>query len=485
MVPPDFSGDGTIVTKNVAEFRQADMPEKTLGFWKLAGPGAILVGLSIGAGEIVIWPRIVAEFGGSMIWAAILGVFLQMWLNIEIGRYTIATGESVYTGFSRIWRGFGVIFILFNVFGWLAPGWGRASGLALKALLVGPGGFGSDTFWTVVTFAGVAIILFGPRVAYKSVEKTVELLVVVVTVSLIVVAIQVGTTQAWGELARGAVNVPYRDPGMSVKAFFIAIVFAGAGGTANLFYTFYLRDKGLGMGGRVPAMENPLRGVKHATGVVGYSYEDTEANAGRFRAWFNHIRKDTMLFFWGLNTATILLFIFGALAVLHPQGIVPGEGTLIWDMSNILGESWGVGGRFLFLMVGLATLFSTQLTLVDGVSRSIADIIYTSFPATRNRDLGYWYVVIASVWIVAGCGITWIMEARGVGDLGFLFNAAYVGGFAMAVYAPLLLILNYRHLPKSARPGPVHTFMMLVCCAVYGGFAIACVLWELGLLTEG
>lgn len=38
--------------------KTADLPEMTLPFWKIAGPGAILVGLSIGAGEIVIWPRI-------------------------------------------------------------------------------------------------------------------------------------------------------------------------------------------------------------------------------------------------------------------------------------------------------------------------------------------------------------------------------------------------------------------------------------------
>ena len=41
-----------------------------------------------------------------MIWAAALGVFLQLWINFEVGRWTIATGETVYTGYSRIWRGF-------------------------------------------------------------------------------------------------------------------------------------------------------------------------------------------------------------------------------------------------------------------------------------------------------------------------------------------------------------------------------------------
>ena len=114
------------------------MPQRTLPFWKMTGPGAVLVGLSIGAGELVIWPRIAAQHGASMVWAAALGVFLQLWVNFEIGRWTIATGESAYKGFARVWRGFGVAFIAFNFFGWFFPGWARVSGTALKALILGP-----------------------------------------------------------------------------------------------------------------------------------------------------------------------------------------------------------------------------------------------------------------------------------------------------------------------------------------------------------
>lgn len=39
-----------------------------------------------------------------MIWAAMLGVFVQLWINIEIGRWAIATGESAMTGLARVSR---------------------------------------------------------------------------------------------------------------------------------------------------------------------------------------------------------------------------------------------------------------------------------------------------------------------------------------------------------------------------------------------
>lgn len=105
-----------------SDFQIAEMPEKPVGFWKLAGPGIILVGLSIGAGEIIVWPRLTAQFGASMTWGAVVGVFIQLWVNFEIGRWTTVTGESAFAGFSRVWKGFAPIFALFTLFGWIAPG---------------------------------------------------------------------------------------------------------------------------------------------------------------------------------------------------------------------------------------------------------------------------------------------------------------------------------------------------------------------------
>jgi Mn2+ and Fe2+ transporters of the NRAMP family len=462
------------------DFKTRDLPEKKMPFWKMVGPGAILVGLSIGAGEIIVWPRIVAEFGAGMVWAAVVGVFLQLWVNFEVGRWTIATGETVYTGYCRVWRGFAPLFLLLTVLGWIAPGWGRASGLALKALLVGPGGWGSDTFWTTVTFAAVALILFGPKIIYQSVEKTIEALVAVIVIGLLMVAFVVGSADTWKELGAGLVNIGYRDPGLTVKALFIAIVFAGAGGTANLFYSFYLRDKHIGMGAYLPSLQNPLRGWTEAISSTGFRFEETEENRNRFKAWWDYVKKDQVLFFWALNTFTILLFIFGALAVLRPKGIVPAQGTLIWDEAHVLGEIWGGPGRVLFLLVGVATLFSTQLALVDGVARSIADIVYTNFKGARKRELGWWYLVMAGTWIVAGCLITYVMEKKGVSELGFLFNAAYMGGFAMAIYVPLMLYINRRFLPRTARPGLPCTVMMIVASLIYIGFAVSCIWWEIG-----
>ena len=460
----------------------ADLPEKKLSFWQLAGPGAILVGLSIGAGEIMLWPYLIDRFGPSLAWAAFLGVFIQFWINLEIARYTVATGETVYTGLARLWRGFGAVFILFNVFGWIAPAWAMASGLALKALLVGPDGWGSGGAWTAITFGIVALTLYGPKVVYSGVEKMVSALVAVITVGLVVVAVVVGTGQDWADLGWGVASFGLVPVGVDTKTLFVAITAAGAAGTANLFYSFYLRDKHIGMGARMPELRNPLRDRVEKEATTGYLYPETPENASRFRAWFRHVTGDQALFFWGLNSFTILLFIFVGIAILRDSPEVLTQGQVVNAEAQAIGAALpGMAGgamRVVFLLVGFATLFSTQIALVDGVARSIAEILHVQYPATRSRPAGWWYLVVSAVWMVASTLLAAFLEARGITEMGFLFNAAYLGGFCMAVYTPVLLWVNHRFLPKSARPGVLCTAMTAGAALFYVVFAALSLVWE-------
>ncbi|NCO39388.1 MAG: hypothetical protein COZ06_34645 [Armatimonadetes bacterium CG_4_10_14_3_um_filter_66_18] len=457
----------------LAPFEVADLPDKTKTFWQLVGPGAILVGLSIGSGELIMWPVIVATFGAGMIWAAAVGVFTQYWVNQELGRYTLATGESVYTGFARVWRGFAPLFILLNVAGWILPGWAVASGGALKALVVGTDGAGSSAMWTWITFALVALLLFGPKLIYSCVEKTEMILVAIVSVGLIVVAACVAKGSTWAEVGHGVLNFPHIDPKISMTQFFGALVFAGAGGTSNVFLNYYLRDKNLAMGARAEKVVNPLRGAEEKVPSTGFQCEPTEANLARWRQWFTHWRWDQAVFFWFLNTLTIMLFIVGALAVLRPRHLVPQGFEVAVTQAHILGEIIGKPGWYLMLIVAFATLFSTQLTLVDGCARTISDILYVNFEWAKKRSLSWWYAVIAGGWIVVGC----LLAGLNFPPLLLLITGACMGGVAMAVYCPMTLYINHRFLPKEFRPGWVSKLFLGWASLLYGTFALY-TLWQ-------
>ncbi len=80
--------------------------------------------------------------------------------------------------------------------------------------------------------------------------------------------------------------------------------------------------------------------------------------------------------------------------------------------------------------------------------------------------------------IVFGVLITPLLEIMGIATLDFLFNAAYVGGFAMAVFVPLTLYINLRHLPRSARPGWLNIAMVTIASMVYVCYAVYCLIYE-------
>jgi hypothetical protein len=472
---------------HLPDYRRAELPSYPGSFWRLVGPGAVLVGLAIGAGELIIWPTAVGRYGAGMIWAAGLGILLQMIINLEIARYALATGETVYTGYARLWRGFAILFIVLNVTSWLLPGWARSCGEAFRALILGPQTTalegGPDWVWTTLTFFIVALMLFGPKVVYRSVERCTSAMVVIAVLGLIVLAALLGSTELWLAVARGAVNFGHKEAGVSYPQFFSWIVFAGAGGTANLFFCFYLRDKNMGMGGRIPVLRNILRDREPRDSLTGYRFPDNRENRGRWRRWWRHAIREQLVFFWFLNSFTILLFIFASLAVVHPlteAGVVQWEGLRAFYQGKEIGflamEAVALGRVFpplttVFLLVAVATLLSTQLTLVDGVSRSISDIVHTNFRVARGRPLGFWYAVVAAAWMILGCFLTWVLETSTRAQ-SFLFLTGFSGGIAMAIYCPLTLLLNRRFLPTSARPGPWMTILMGLVSLFYVGYAV-------------
>jgi len=429
---------------------------------------------------MILWPWITAKFGAGMVWAAALGVFIQLWVNLEIGRWAVATGESVLIGFARFSRISIYYFMVLLIISALLPAWARTTGIALRTMLFGLEGPGPDWMWTALVFATVFAILFGPKRMYSSIERVVSFLVLVIVGGMVVVAFNVGTFADVGEFAKGFTKVGQiqLDDELTALRFFGAIVFAGAGGFGNLYYAYYLRDKGIGMGAKIPALANPFRGKKKGEVMVGYKYRDNEDNVTRFRDWFTYVILDNTMYFWILNTATMCLFMFGAFVVLHPAGIVPSQNDFIWDLSAMLETTMGTWGRYLFFVVAMAAMFSTQLAISDGAYRLWTDILHTNFAWARRWAPNQWYLILAITLMSLGVASTWTLETfPNISALDFFFFNAVVGGFAMALYVPLLLVINFKFLPKSAQPKAINVFMMVCAAATYISFALY-VLWS-------
>lgn len=455
----------------LAPLSVTDLPPKTGGFTKVLGPGAILLGLSIGSGELILWPTMVAEYGPSMAWAPLLGVFLQYWVNQELGRYVLATGESVYTGFARLSRVFVFFFLFVSTAQHLLPAWALASGGALKALLVGTQGWGSITFWTWCTFLLVALSLFLAKFVYRVIEVIMIILTTVIVMGLIFCVSIAADAGTWREVGRGVLDFGFVDPRVDKLHFFAALVFSGVGGTGNIFLNYYLRDKGEGMGARMGRNINPLRGHPETVPSTGFIFSPTEENLRSWRAWFTAFRLEQATTFWFTTSFSIMLFFVAAAATLYPKGLVPQGFEIAVTQAHILEGILGGPGRYLFLLVAFATLFSTQLAIVDGMARTISDLVYVNFEAARRWSLSLWYILLVGVWIFAGS----LLVLFPVDPLWLFISNACFGGLAMAVYCPLTLIINHRFLPPGARPGYLSSLFIALAATVYAFFIVLCV----------
>jgi len=176
----------------------------------------------------------------------------------------------------------------------------------------------------------------------------------------------------------------------------------------------------------------------------------------------------------------MFLFIFCALVVLYPLGQPPDEGRLVWDLAQMLESSMGTSGRYLFLVIGMAAMFSTQLTVIDGGVRMWSDVLKTNFARFRTIASGKLYVLLAVTLMCVGTVSTWWVDTYGITVLDFLFLNAAANGFAMAVYVPYILYLNHKLLPPVARPHPVNIVMVLLGASVYISFALYLVATKIG-----
>ena len=121
-------------TKNLPPLEVRELPEP-LPLGKLIGASVILLATALGSGELSIWPYITTQAGVGLLWLATLGFLSQYFLNMEIERYTLATGETAVTGFSRFWKPWGIVFALGAILPNAFPGWAASAATALTYLL--------------------------------------------------------------------------------------------------------------------------------------------------------------------------------------------------------------------------------------------------------------------------------------------------------------------------------------------------------------
>ena len=331
---------------------------------------------------------------------------MQYFLNMEIERYTLATGETAVAGFVRFWKPWGVLFCLFTILPNMWPGW-ATSGVTILTFLIGGGNVPLITIGVLVA-AGIA--LTASPVVYQTLERAqffkVGLTLVFLAVAIVaaISAVGVGRAAVDGHAVRPAARTRTSSRSRSILS---GLVFAGAGGVNNLAQSNWIRDKGFGMGVYIPRIVSPITGEE-----VGGAGDRLDGAAGRgepaalprlvgrrqqgaARLVLVHLHLlDHRLLDAGLLHASSARTSAGQanLAFIQAEGealktiVAPWFGTFFW-------------------VFGALSMMLVALGVIDYISRIVADVLKTVYLQHSQRwtESRIYFLVVWST-IAAGLG---------------------------------------------------------------------------------
>jgi hypothetical protein len=441
-----------------------DMPEPPRKYWRLVGPGIVAGGVGLSSGEFVLWPYIASQVGLVLLWGAFIGVLTQFFLNMEIERYTLATGETAVTGFNRLWRHWGLLLAVLAYLGNLWPGWAISSA-TLASYLFG----GSPTVIAVISLLVIGIALTFAPIVYVALER---LIFVKVAAVLLLVGLGVAFAiepASWRAVPAGFAAIGTLPDGLTIALVFGAIAFAGAGGAQNLCQSNWIRDKGFGMGQYVPRLVSPVTGAPEArhTTAISYIFETTPANMARWRRWWQFANIEQACSFVLVTILTIGLTSLVAHSTLFGRPDLPNDVSFLRIEAQELGRTVGPWFGVLFLAVGAFALFGTAMGILDYTSRLAADILKTTyFPGASESRMYFW---LAWGLVALGCTIL----VTGISQpLTLLVISASTAGTMMFFYSFLLIAMNRRLLPPAIRIGRLRTAALIWSTLMFGSLAV-------------
>ncbi|HKY22937.1 MAG TPA: Nramp family divalent metal transporter [Vicinamibacterales bacterium] len=473
-------------TTGLDPWTRADLPEapapQGLQWLGVVGPGVIVLGLSIGGGEFLLGPAAFVRYGLSLLWITLVSVFFQTVFNTELMRYAVATGEPVFTGFMRTRpsRAFWAWFYAGMYF--LQTGWPYAAGLSAGAIfflatgrIAAPADAASIYNIGAATFLiCIALLLVGRRI-----EHTLELLnwvmVVCILGGFLILSLVFVPGGTWLGAAVGLIGFDrvaggfnFLPSGADFQLLAALAGYSGAGGMVNMALSSWARDKGYGMGERVGYIPAAVGGHKVKLAHAGFIFQPDEENMRRWRGWWRIVRADQ----WGIFFSGAL---FGMVlpAVLYVTLLPVGSNIQGLGISAALASSIGtrsgavLGG--IVAALGAWILFKTQLDIVEGMVRSLTDILWTGSKRVRTLSRGDVRVVYyCALGVICLWGIVALRLAQ---PIVLIMLAANVAATVFTVSSLHLLYVNTHLLPRELHPALWRRIALVAMACFYGLFA--------------
>jgi hypothetical protein len=411
-------------------------------------------------------------------WGALLGITFQFFINMEIERYTLITGESIFVGLARKLKSLAPIwFILSTLIPWMWPGIIASSGVLLAEIL----GIKYTPLVPVVLLLIIGLALTLGPVIYKTQEFFQRSLILLGVPFVFILTFILAKPIDWQNLAVGLVGKGngfwFLPAGISLATFLGAFAYAGAGGNLNLAQSYYVKEKGYGMGKFSGRITSILTGKHEEVTLEGKTFNLTPKNLKRFKTWWKRINIEHAVVFWLTGALTmIILSLLAYTTVFGNASLSQGVGFIIKEAQIIGGKTSIILGKF-FLATAAAMLFSTQFSVMDATSRIMSEnLVILSSKKFKIKKLPIYFYLFLWIQIIAGM----IIFSLGLTQpLTLIIIGATLNAMAMFFYSGLVLWLNLTNLEKPLRPSKIRILAVGSAFAFYGIFSLFTILQNL------
>lgn len=464
-------------------FPVTEMPEAPIKgltakkLFLMLGPAVIALGGSIGGGEWLVGPSLFVKYGLVLLWVTTVSTTLQTFLNLEMTRYTLVTGEPITVGFMRLAPGKAFWGILFTVAGFLErglPGWAISAATAVAAIQLGRLATSAEQ-GTVIFWGYVILLLCGFLVSIGGkVERTLEIanwiMCGAILVILFILDVAFAPASTWAEALVGYVSFGQIPQGVDILLLGALVGYSAYGGFGNNCITNWYRDKGYGMAAKIGYIASAIGGKTIHVSPAGMVPKSDAENIERFKGWWKLLNIDQWGVFWLGGMLGMLLP--GVLYVtMIPRGTtLPSWGLAASPASGMV-QRFGPLGLYIVAFIGFWVLFSTAVSNLDLVPRQAADMLWYASDRVRkwsNNDLRkvyYFLLVTVVIWAIAYLAFN-ISASLPI----IIFSiSANIANFTMALSAILTIVVNRKFLPKEYQ-APVWREVILIVTALF--FAI-------------
>jgi Mn2+/Fe2+ NRAMP family transporter len=346
-------------------------PKTFLERIKFIGPSVIVTGSVVGSGSIVMTPLLGAAAGFLLLWWLLLSMWSKPIIQAEISRYIVVTKKTFLEafadmpGFKTTIQGKTTSWLVWFMFIGVIPsiaGMGGLAGAVAEA--------GNTMFPLLSTEAWVAIsclltwllLYFG---SYKSLERTLLVMVIFFSLMTLVIAIAMQSTEYQVNFDQISQGLSFSFPTEYLPLALAVFGFTGISYGEIMAYTYWCLEKGY-----ADNTGNDIEETKH---------------------WIKTMQTDVWVTVFFITLGTLPFFFLGAGVLNNIPELQESLATSsFWDvdvissLQNMFSLVLGGWAKWLFIILAFFVLFSTLLSGTAAFTRTISDYLI-SMGLVRER----------------------------------------------------------------------------------------------------